>query len=261
MRVLICFSAFLLFFCGCKKDEELIKGQISGRIRSFDQYCYPAPDQPDITVKLYQDTSLMGTAFTNSAGQYIFDNVPYGKYSIQLQKTGYIQARYDNTVYHIGGNSPTLIDFYLNEVPTYELKLDSIRKIQEYIIIFLKFNGDTLLPENSCGMPLRVFAGNTPDVSNENFVACGKAHLSDYAVHDYSNKVTVHAEWEEWEMEPAFEQLKNNIIYIRVYPIATGQGFGIREYYPKALGPPSDVISFRWEEIEAGNQQSVVGDQ
>jgi hypothetical protein len=142
-----------------------------------------------------------------------------------------------------------LFDLYLYEIPTYQLNLDSIRRNQQYVVIFLKFNGDTLLPDNVCGMPLRVFAGNTPEVSKDNFIACGKAFLSDYGVPDYSKKIAVHALYEEWEMEPAFEQLKNDIIYMRVYPIASGQGYYVREFYPEALGPPSDVISFRWDEI------------
>jgi hypothetical protein len=249
MRFLVYFSVMLVLYCGCKKEEELIKGPLSGKILLFDQYCYSVPDQPDITVKLYQDTALIGNVLTDSDGQYHFENIPYGKYSIQGLKAGYVQARYISTLYHIGGSSPTLNSFYMYEVPTYQLNLDSIRKIQESIIVFLKFNNDTLLPENICGMPLRVFAGNTPDVSKDNFMASGKAHLADYLPTNYSKSTAVHAMYEEWEMESSFDQLKNGIIYMRIYPIATGQGYGVHEYDPEALGPPSDVLSFRWEEV------------
>jgi hypothetical protein len=249
MRILVYIICLLTVLSGCKKNEELMTGPISGKILTFDQYCFPTSDQPDILVKLFQDTILMGTISTNSNGQYLFENMPYGKYSINVEKAGFVQARYVNTVYHAGGYSPTLSDLYMYEVPTYQLNLDSIRKIQDYVVIFLKFNGDTLLPENACGMPLRVFASGNPDVSKDNFIASGKAYLSDYAINDSYNKATVHAQYQEWEMDESFDQLKNNIIYMRIYPIATGQGYGIYEYNPESLGLPSDVIGFLWDDV------------
>ena len=234
---------------GCKKDEEILTGSISGKILTFNQYCFRTPDQPDITVKLFQDAVLIDTKSTNSNSQYVFENMPYGKYTIQVEKAGYIQVWNLNNFNHIGGYSPTLNDFYLFEIPTYQLNLDSIRKIQEYIVVFLKFNGDTLLPENVGGMPLRVFAGNTPYVSKDNFTACGRASLSDYNLNDYRKKVAVFARYEEWDMEQSFDQLKNDIIYLRIYPIASNQGSGSHDYYPEALGPPSNVISFLWKDV------------
>lgn len=248
MKISSIILVLLIFVCNCKQDEELITGPIKGKILTFDPYCFPASTPDDVTVRLFKDTELIGTALTNSIGQYVFENVPYGKYAIRLEHPGYIQARYENTIYHIGGHEPTLADFYLYSVPTYKLTLDSLRKIDNTIVIFLKYNGDTLLPDNSCGMALRVFAGNNPDVSSENFTACSLAYLSDYAVNELYRKFTLHARYPEWDMESSFEQLKNDIIYIRVYPIANGQGIG-RDYYPGALGLPSNVISFRWEEI------------
>lgn len=241
------------FLSGCKKKEELMTGPISGKILAFNQYCFRTPDQPDITVKLFQDSVLIDTNSTNSNSQYVFENMPYGKYSIRVEKAGFIQAWNLNNINHIGGYSPTLNDFYLYEVPTYQLNLDSVRKIQEYIVVFLKFNGDTILPENACGMPLRVFAGNTPDVSKDNYTAsCGRASLIHYDLNDYRKKVAVYARYEEWNMEPGFDLLKNDSIYMRIYPIAVGQGYGSHDYYPEALGPPSNVISFLWDDVVSG---------
>lgn len=254
MKFLIYFSALLIFSCSCKKEEDLITGDISGKIIIYNQYGYRSPDLADISVKLFQDTALINNTFTNDNSLYVFDKIPYGKYSVHIQKAGYVQARYSNTIYHVGGYSPTLHDFYLYEVPTYQLSLDSISKIHDYIIVFLKFNGDTLLPENGLGMPLRVFAGNTPDVSSDHFAARGRAHLSDYQVNDYQTKKGVHAAYQEWEMEESFNQLKGDVIYLRIYPVASGQGFYAHDYYPEALGPPSNVIGFIWDDVVQGNQ-------
>jgi hypothetical protein len=100
-------------------------------------------------------------------------------------------------------------------------------------------------------MPLKVFAGNTPNVSKDNFTACGRAYLADYDINDYRIEVAVYARFQEWDMEQSFDQLKNDTIYLRIYPIAVGQGYGSHDYYPEALGPPSNMISFLWEDVVA----------
>ena len=60
----------------------------------------------------------------------------------------------------------------------------------------------------------------------------------------------------DYEMDQNFNQLKEGTIYLRLYPIAMGQGYAINDYFPEALGPPSNVASFNWNELagETGNQ-------
>jgi hypothetical protein len=248
MKISNIILVLLIVICSCKQNEEIITGPVSGKIGALDQYCLPVTPPEGISVSLIKDTTLIDITVTNPMGQYTFENVQYGKYSIRVERPGYVQSRYDNTVYHIGGKSPTLTDFFIFSVPDYQLTLDSLRKIDNYVIIFLKYNGDTLLPSNTCGMALRVFAGNTPDVSSQNFIACTLAYLSDIPINEQYHKFALHAQYPEWDMENSFEQLKNDIIYIRIYPIASGQGLR-RDYYPEALGLASNVLSFRWEEI------------
>jgi hypothetical protein len=69
------------------------------------------------------------------------------------------------------------------------------------MILFLKYNGDTVLPVNLGGMALRVFAGNTPDVSKDNFTACPLAYLSNYAINELYRNLPLHARYPEWDME------------------------------------------------------------
>jgi hypothetical protein len=248
MRVLTYFLT-LLFILGCKKEEELSKGTIGGKVETDDQYCYPVEDQAGSKVMLFHNTDLIDSTYTDSEGWYSFDNIPYGKYSISVKRDLFIELRGDNSFYHIGGYSPTLKNKYLFEIPTYHTKLDSMGYALEYILIYLHFNGDTLLPDNRCGMALRVFAGNTPDVTNNHFISCGKAFLANNYPGDYQNITVVHARIYRWDMDNNIEQLKQGTVFLRLYPIATGQGYGFYEYYPEALGPPSDVISFVWEDL------------
>jgi hypothetical protein len=145
----------------------------------------------------------------------------------------------------------------LYEIPTYELSLDSVGYYAEdsRLIIYLKFNGDTVLPKNSYGMPLRVFAGNSPEVSRDNYVSAGRSYLTEYGPWNWQIKSAVFGSFYEYEMDLNFAQLKEGIIYLRLYPIASGQGYGISQYYPEALGPPSSVISFSWDEVVVNGNQ------
>ncbi len=242
--------AIILLLLNCKKEEELITGEIAGKIYSYDQYGNMLPDQSGVTVNLFRDTGLLAKAETDSRGQYGFENLPYGKYGISLEKNLFIQTWGTKTVYHAGGYSPTLTNFNMYEIPTYVLSLDSLSYNAEYnkLIIHLKLNGDTVLPSNY-GMPLRVFAGNSLEVSKDNYVSAGRSYLTDYGPENWDTKTAVYGSLHEYSMDQNFAQLKDGMIYLRLYPIAMGQGYWINEYYPEALGPPSNVISFNWDEV------------
>jgi hypothetical protein len=222
----------------CKKDEEMLTGDITGKITVYDQYAAVIPDQADITVRLYQDTALLETTFTDEHGQYLFHALKYGRYYITAEN-------------HIGGYSPTISYYSLWEIPTSELQLDSVGYNDNYymVIIPLKFNGDTVLPPNNYGLVCRIFAGNSPDVSRENYISQGKGSISDYSLTEWGKKTASYASFLEYNMDQNFSQLKDEPIYIRIYPIAQGQGYGITDYYPEALGKPSNVISFIWNDV------------
>lgn len=248
--------ALFLLLANCQKDEEIITGDIAGKIYIYDQYGIMASDQSGVTVTLFHDTALVATELTDTRGQYGFKDLPYGKYQISLQKNLFIQTWEKKKVFHAGGYSPTIADYHMYEIPTYELTLESVGYYaNDYrLIVHLKFNGDTILPQNSYGMPLRVFAGNSPDVSRDNFVSAGKSYLSDYDLENWLGKSDVYGSIHEYEMDQNFAQLKEGTIYLRLYPIALGQGYWINDYFPEALGPPSSVISFNWNEVVNGSR-------
>ena len=245
-----------MLLVNCRKDQEIITGDIKGKIYIFDQFGFMMPDQSDVTVKLFRDTALLETTLTDAQGQYIFKNFIYGKYTLSLEKDHFVQTKEPHIVFHAGGYSPTLANYYLYEVPTYELLLDSIGYYAEdyRLIIHLKFNGDTALPYNVYGLPLRVFAGNSMEVSRENYVSAGRAYLSEYGPGEWQTKVAVYGSLFDYEMDQNFNQLKEGTIYLRLYPIAAGQGYMINDYFPEALGPPSNVISFVWNEVVPSNR-------
>jgi hypothetical protein len=243
-----------LLLLNCRKDQEIIRGDIFGKIYSYDQYGFSVPDQSGITVKLFRDTAVLEYTLTDSRGQYAFNNLPYGKYGISIEKALYIQSWEPKIVYHAGGYSPTLANYNLFEIPTHELYLDSVSvtSIDYRLIVHLKFNGDTALPLNIFGMYAKVFAGNSPEISSENHVSEGRAYLSEYGPENYQKKVAVYGSTNG--MDQYFNQLKEDTIYLRMYPIAFGQGNWVNEYFPEALGKPSNVISFVWNEVVPPNR-------
>jgi hypothetical protein len=241
MKVVYILMVFMLLVGSCSKEEELISGSISGIVATYNQFDYLYSDQSNVEVLLLQDTSLLKNTFTDSRGQYQFENIPYGKYTINLKMEGFVQNRSYHTVYHIGGASPTIVNFSLYEIPRYELSIDSVNCSSGFfnMIIYLKINGDTILP-SKYGNWFIGFAANSPDVTRYNYFSRVKGILLDY---NLNGAVYGMVYLYDYDME----QLKSDTIYLRIYPLASGQGYFIDDYYPEALGKPSNVFGFLYE--------------
>jgi len=248
-------SLFLLIILqACEREPEIITGSITGRITIYDQTYKALSDRSGIQVSLIGGDDVTATDITNSSGGYLFENIPYGKYKINLKKEKYIQGWKPPFFYHVGGYSPTFYSLsIICEVPTYELSLDSISYYSDGpdLIIHLKFNGDTVITRNSSGYPFIAYAGSTPDVSKDSFITMGKGYLRDYWIYSSSPKVAVYGRVSCYEFYPRIENAITGTVYMRIYPLANGQGIGTREFYREALGKPSNVISFRWNELTA----------
>lgn len=251
MKILFLFAVSIIFLSGCQPDKEIIKGSISGFIRTFDQSSVPVEDQSGVTVNLYKDTALLESQYTDPEGKYTFETVPYGTYRIDPAKDGYVSVWDPSLVHHIGGYSPTLANYQLYEIPTYVLTIDSITydTVNDYILFYVKFNGDTLLPPSVYGYILRAFAGPGQDVNMDNYAAAGKAYLLDTEYHIYPKKMRAYARMNTWELENV-SILRTGTFYMRLYPLAMGQGYWIHDYLPEALGPPSvNAFEFNYTDL------------
>jgi hypothetical protein len=244
----------IIILAGCKQETELLTGKIAGTVKTYDQFGSHLLDPSGIQVALFKDTALFGNTQTDSRGEYQFENIPYGKYRIDMKKDSFVQAWYSEPVYHVGGYSPSFVNSILYQIPTFELIIDSVGFINEYysLILYVKVNGDTILPAGY--LPVRVFASNSGNVSIDNYVSAGRGYLFDYGLNDYNRTVPFCRIDLPSLMDPNFEQLKISTIYMQIYPLALGQGNFIGEYFPEALGKPSNVTGFNWNELvgEAG---------
>ncbi len=243
----------LIFAClsGCQKEEEILSGEIQGIVYIHNQDLSTCDDQSDVEVCLYRDSEVIKSTFTDIQGKYIFENIPYGKYRISLSKRKYIQTRSSHTLHHVGGYSPTRADFHLHEIPTFEFYIDSVRydNINWDLILFMTITGDTL-PSSTFiyNYSFRGFLSNSSEVIRDNYVCQGKGYLYDVISEDPFN-MTVVSKINTYEINNNFDQLKSGTIYLRIYPLARGQGYWTKDYYPEALGKPSNLVSFEWEDL------------
>jgi hypothetical protein len=249
--------ALLILLPACQKDEEIISGTITGRMAIYDQNYKSQTDRSGIIVNLFQQNDLIGSTSTDPDGGYLFENIPYGKYVIGLRKDKYIQGWAPPAIYHVGGYSPTFSSLSVSEIPTYQISLDSIGFYSpNYQFIYhLKVDGDTVVSGAAYRYSFIVFAGNTPDVSRDNFILMGKGSLADWDWIAYQpmTKVAVYGRMDVYNFDRNIDQLKSGVIYLRMYPLASGQGYGINQFYPEALGKPSNVISFVWKDLVGSN--------
>jgi hypothetical protein len=232
----------LVFLGGCKKNEELLIGDITGVVSTFNQDNLLSNDQSDVRVFLLKDSVLVDSTLTDLYGQYIFHHLPYGKYNIDLKKENFLQSNASHYFNHVGGYSPTIARFDQFEIPTFQVTVDSIWLIQsEYQLhLFVRINDNELVPAGFYW--LDGFAGKTPDVSKDNYIALvGGCIYNDFERPPFTSSVKCLI----YSFLPEIEALKSDTIYFRFYPLALGQVL----YGPisqRGLGKPSNVIKYFW---------------
>jgi len=246
MKKLFLYIVFLLAIIGCRKEGDLLTGDIMGKVVvRDDDFSYP--DDQSAEVRLYSNTSLIDVVTADSRGIYRFSEKPYGKYSLDVIREYYIKpGNYDDRFlcYHLGGASPTLIgNIGLSEIPTFDLTIDSVAKVNlSYSLkIFIKVNGGVIRPNAA----LVGYLSNSPDVSSDNYTLMARGNFLD---RDYSvsgNKlIPVFASLDHFFSD--YKPLKSDTIYIRLYPVAAGQNY-YSLFSIQALGKPSNVIGFIWK--------------
>jgi len=238
IKYIILFIALLL---SCKEKSEILSGDITGKINITEQDQSPAPDNSGVETILYDyDGNHISSFLTESSGNYTFRDIPYGRYSIELEKQGYLQSNeIPSAIFQIGGYSPTLKDFDIYEVPKYEISVDSVRtdSLNYYIYLYLKVDGNKEIP--FFYNVLVAYYGTDPDVSYENY--------SGMATGVVGNLWPLYKEPYNAKIYDFYTDLTGPI-YMRVYLLTIGQSTYKRPFNPAALGKPSNVFSFVWED-------------
>lgn len=251
LRFFIFISVFVILLPSCRKEDELITGTVTGQMKIYDQFQKQLSDGSGIRVTLLNSNGIVATDTTDKMGGYFFEDIPYGRYRIFLNKDKYIQAWDPPFFDHVGGYSPTYINLGIFEVPVYNLTLDSVRYDSYYgeLDIHLKLNGDTIIPLGAYSNRFIAYISDKPEVSKDNYIVFGKGYLADQI--SYNNppdKVAVFGRL-NFDLYPYDRDVPHGMVYMRIYPLAYGQGYMVNQFYKEALGKPSNIISFDWYEI------------
>lgn len=229
---------------GCKKEETMITGDITGYVNCCDPFYKLYPLKGTAEVDLMMDTMVIATQQTGEYGKFTFTDIPYGKYKIRTAKPGFVPAWRPEPVYHAGGATPTFANATIYEIPTFQLVYDSIAYSPNDFsyIMYMSFS-DPSVKRNSFSsfsyfaffsdqanvdrftfIASRIGTGLTWDINSDGTIDFIKGHVSDFSVY--------------------FSTLPENM-YIRIYPVASGQDFYLANVVPGAFGPPSDVFAFK----------------
>jgi hypothetical protein len=225
----------------CEKAEpELLSGDIAGVVTVYDENFYPLEDMSGVQLSL-TDGSFLSQSTTDPYGRFVFQDIDYGNYQIDLEMEGYIKSFMDYTVNHLGGYSPTTVNYSLHEVPKFETWIDSIQFNGFYERCYLYVNLQGLSGFPKIGYNFWIYLSDTPDVSRDQYVAeaIGFSFLTPAD--------STHSEIYFEIYDSRFDQLVSDTIYLCVYPRAWGRGVFYIDHYPDALGMASNVFSFMAE--------------
>jgi hypothetical protein len=114
-------------------------------------------------------------------------------------------------------------------------------------------NVDTIIPPGLYIYPFIAYISDNSEVSSESFTVYGKGYIRDYTDYIHSPyRVAVFGKL-GFDLFPYDRDVPAGTVYIRIYPLAHGQGYLVNEFYKEALGKPSNIISFDWYKV-TGNK-------
>jgi len=234
-----------LLTAACEKsDPILLSGDITGLVRVYDENFYLKKDLAGVQISLTDETFTSQT-ITDPSGKFLFEDINYGNYQVDLEMEGYIKPYMDYTLHHLGGYSPTMVDYGLHEIPKFETHIDSIRFEGKYerSYIYVNLQGLSGLPK--IGYNFWCYCSNTPDVSSDLYVAKAVGWMNSPEIDGLLTEI-------RFEMyDNGFDQMESDTIYLRVYPRAWGRGVYYFDHYPESLGKASNVISFLAQAISS----------
>ena len=251
MKYINCFGIYYLLFLvlltACKKEDlSLGDDDIKGTVKLIDIYREELSDKSGVVVNLTGYNVDMQT-ITDEDGTFYFNNVPFGVYQVEVEKENFIQEETGFSISHYeksGRYTGALL--HMNEVPDFEVSVDSVVFIQEneYYKIYLKIVEDY---SNLEIFDLLCYASDSPDVSYLNYKDNFLVYVWTYFGLDYySGDFSV-----EYDLDMSDY---SDTIYLRAYPQAYFDGLypnNDKDYYtakPGTFGKPSAVYAFTLED-------------
>jgi len=227
---------FLMALVACDKTEpELLSGDIAGFVWAYNENFYLEEDMSGVQVSIRDETFDTQT-ITDLSGKFLFEDIDYGNYLVDLEMEGYFTTYTDYPLHHVGGYSPTLVNYYIHKIPTFETYIDSIHFDETNCRIYFYVNLQGLSGLPKFEYAYWCFFSDSPAISMDQFVSDDVGFLYAWELDGQLGSIMV----EVWDNR--FEQLRSDTIYCRVYPRANGPA--LYDFYPESLGKASNVFSF-----------------
>lgn len=236
-------SIKILFFCSfiiltsCNKEDDFEDVTVS--VKLIDENNNPISNRSDIDIVLSRGQETF-SGVTDASGEYIFKNIPYGIFNVQLYKNGFIANQSTPELSNYENDSLHIHTFNMLEIPNYRLSIDSIiypeRNHPSYrIYAFGKITN--IDGELAYQYSNRVFYNDTPDVSKDNYLYYQYGFILRSNIEGEKCKIGI-TDWTNGFLVPS----GYDSLYLRIYPIAPYDDWiTLRK---EALGTPSEI--FKW---------------
>lgn len=218
----------------CEKKEGFQDVDVT--VKLTDQNWYPLTDHSGVTVALTKGNETI-KGITNENGKSVFPKLPYGSFNVTFEKEGYIPDLIGPFVIDNTSDSVWSYFFQMVEIPTFRITIDSIFYKSRMDDRAFAYGNITDLK----GMPavqyvLRIFFGNTPDVSKDNYQF--------YHFGTIMGRLIKDGRYEMWIINWYGQMIQGNFdkLYVRIYPCAYYQKWTTLR--KEGLGTPAEV--FEW---------------
>lgn len=229
--ILLCCLAF-----ACEKtDPELLWGDIAGLVEVYDENYFLLEDMAGVQIHLSNGTLEEQTA-TDPSGRFLFEHIDYGNYMIDMDLEGFYLSQREYPVHHLGGYSPTLVNYRIHEIPKFETRIDSIQYNGYYQSTYIYVTLSELSGLPRLFYSFVCFFSNTPDVSKDLFIADDVGWIWNDEFNGQQAEIQVEI------YDNRFEPLESDSIYCSVYPRSMNNGY--YDYDPEGFGKTSNVFGF-----------------
>ena len=229
-------AILLLISCENKPDDApIITGTVKGNIQITDCYGYNLDDLSGVEINISSGTYSADT-LTDYDGNFLFEDVPFGKYNLTCTKENYVQQTGHCAFGHAGGEVTTTVNEKLLGIPDFGYIVDSVDRYYCYLNSYVVLNEASKTYAGAYHQVLMFFA-DTPDVDAESY----DTYYIDYGYLPSGNA---------WKTafslcgSNVFSAFTSDSIYCRVYPMPYYHDYSNEEKLSLPRGKPSNVFAF-----------------
>jgi hypothetical protein len=236
------FLVAILLLISCKNESDdapIIKGTVKGRIQITDSYGYNLNDLSGVEINISSNAYSADT-LTDYDGNFLFEDVPFGKYQLTCTKDNYVQQTGHAAFGHAGGEIATTVSEKLLGIPDFGYTIDSMEQVSGcYLRTHIRTYDASKIPAGDYYSIVQFFA-DTPDVDSDNY----DSYYIDYGWLPSGNEWTL-SFWCCSAYEPVFSNFTGDSVYCRIYRVPYYHGYSEQEILAQPMGKPSNVFAFK----------------